>query len=623
MKDNISVITIVFKSCLCLILISHVELYNLTCPSEAHWKIRAKVNCNSTFKYFCLYNNVKEIYVEGCNGPDWDRKGSKRIFSGSFTRGNCTQNRYQPFNFQTNGGMSDCIFEKSICNEEGQIVYQADSTKDDRTCRCDYTKNYAFVKTPRNLCYCNPTEEDCSCYIRSCRLNYTLSTDYDCIQSGYQENPTCIYNTKHYETIEEKLPVKMENNSLWFHTSIKLERQSLTAATVFLCLCLILAIGGVLFAVYKSISKKLHRLKIYFLRRKTGTLPTDEVNFLRIVHLLFRVACPVLKMKLNDEIKPNELRKTLDENRLKMETQYRKNETIINDYQWGLLYNSVKGDQVKSDDFDIRLIMYLLRTLVNIKIGNVYPDPSDKSYNAALSRIKYIRNELTRRFAADLSEDKFNQYWDDIIQAVLTLVSELDIENDQETTRLIDNLKSMRIHEGCHLHHRDYKITCFTTEENNFLVVFYILAQIVYPLIKNEYYTKFPEWRINEISMDASRNQHTEYCKDDFNSKKQDTSLIKEQTHISLPKKEEPKNLDLRWMVCILNSKAKTEGNKDYTDELDVICDIQREIVQSSYGVLNDERLHDILQCLQKAVVHFGGKWNEEKLLHLQHTQIF
>lgn len=57
------------------ILTSHVELYNLTCPSVAHWKIRAKVKCNSTLKYVCLYNNVKEIYVEGCNGPDWDRKG--------------------------------------------------------------------------------------------------------------------------------------------------------------------------------------------------------------------------------------------------------------------------------------------------------------------------------------------------------------------------------------------------------------------------------------------------------------------------------------------------------------------------------------------------------------------
>lgn len=55
--------------------ISFVESYNLTCPSEAHWKTRARIRCNSISKYFCLYNNVEGVYLEGCLGPDWDRKG--------------------------------------------------------------------------------------------------------------------------------------------------------------------------------------------------------------------------------------------------------------------------------------------------------------------------------------------------------------------------------------------------------------------------------------------------------------------------------------------------------------------------------------------------------------------
>lgn len=102
--------------------------------------------------------------------------GSKRVFSLSFTRGNCSVNRYQPMIFRTNERMSECVFAKSICNEEGQILYQADSSKKDRTCRCDYAKNYAFIKIPRHFCYCIPSEEDCSCYIRSCPINHTLST---------------------------------------------------------------------------------------------------------------------------------------------------------------------------------------------------------------------------------------------------------------------------------------------------------------------------------------------------------------------------------------------------------------------------------------------------------------
>ncbi|CAG2211260.1 unnamed protein product [Mytilus edulis] len=156
--------------------IQQVELYNLSCPFQVNWKFRAEVYCNSTSAYFCLFNNAEGEYVEGCGGPDWDRKGSKRVFSLSFTRGNCSVNRYQPMIFRTNERMSDCVFAKSICNEKGQILYQADSSKKDRTCRCDHAKNYAFIKIPRHFCYCIPSEEDCSCYIRSCPVNHTLST---------------------------------------------------------------------------------------------------------------------------------------------------------------------------------------------------------------------------------------------------------------------------------------------------------------------------------------------------------------------------------------------------------------------------------------------------------------
>lgn len=53
-----------------------IKTFKLKCPSNASWKIRAQVKCNNTLKYFCLYNNVADKYVEGCNGPDWDRKGN-------------------------------------------------------------------------------------------------------------------------------------------------------------------------------------------------------------------------------------------------------------------------------------------------------------------------------------------------------------------------------------------------------------------------------------------------------------------------------------------------------------------------------------------------------------------
>lgn len=65
-------------------------------------------------------------------------------------------------------------------------------------------------------------------------------------------------------------------------------------------------------------------------------------------------------------------------------------------------------------------------------------------------------------------------------------------------------------------------------------------------------------------------------------------------------KEKESKNFDLRWMIYILKRKALEEGNEDDFSQLDVIYDIQREMVQSSSGMLNEERCHDILKCTKE-----------------------
>lgn len=102
-------------------------------------------------------------------------EGSKRIYAGHFSRGTCSLNRFQPIIFWTNGSLSDCIFAKSKCNDEGQIVYNDMSPSDDISCTCDTKKSYSFLKTSKYNFNCIPTEEDCSCYIKSCPENSTLS----------------------------------------------------------------------------------------------------------------------------------------------------------------------------------------------------------------------------------------------------------------------------------------------------------------------------------------------------------------------------------------------------------------------------------------------------------------
>lgn len=71
---------------------------------------------------------------------------------------------------------------------------------------------------------------------------------------------------------------------------------------------------------------------------------------------------------------------------------------------------------VTSEFFDVRLMIYLLCTLANFEIGNLYPVESDTKISAMLSRIKFIRNEATQSFEGELSEDQFDKYWDDIGQ---------------------------------------------------------------------------------------------------------------------------------------------------------------------------------------------------------------
>lgn len=143
--------------------------------------------------------------------------------------------------------MSDCIYAKSMCNEEGHIVYNDNSAKDDRTCRCNHKKNFSFIKTPRNLCYCIPTEEDCSCNIKP--VNYTLSADYDCVQKDYLDNQKYIDNNNNYIYLEEKKRIQTENNPFWLNvTTYKVKWRSSATTTVLFCLCFIHIIGELFLA---------------------------------------------------------------------------------------------------------------------------------------------------------------------------------------------------------------------------------------------------------------------------------------------------------------------------------------------------------------------------------------
>ncbi|CAG2192230.1 unnamed protein product [Mytilus edulis] len=152
---------------LLILIIGTATGYDLKCPAKAEWRLKGNISCSSEDKYVCLFHLLEEKYMENCLGSDRSSIGSKLVFQPLFNLAECDTGRYQPIVFTTHGN-SDCIYSKSKCADEGQLVFSNDSSSTDTACRCDYRQGYAFVTRPKNRCFCNPSDADCSCYKSTC-----------------------------------------------------------------------------------------------------------------------------------------------------------------------------------------------------------------------------------------------------------------------------------------------------------------------------------------------------------------------------------------------------------------------------------------------------------------------
>ncbi|XP_071147417.1 uncharacterized protein [Mytilus edulis] len=152
--------------------------YEFTCPSQAHWNFRAKSMCKPTTNYTCLFDiNLQiNVYRDRCNRPRILGPGYKYVFQPNLNRAACSANRYQPFIFET-VGYSDCTFKKSLCSSLGQETYANGDTRVDRKCICNTDRGYTFIMNSKNQCYCNPSTEDCSCYLGNNPYNETVGLE--------------------------------------------------------------------------------------------------------------------------------------------------------------------------------------------------------------------------------------------------------------------------------------------------------------------------------------------------------------------------------------------------------------------------------------------------------------
>ncbi|XP_076106133.1 uncharacterized protein LOC143074670 isoform X2 [Mytilus galloprovincialis] len=170
-------------SILYMVAVTETANINAKCPSGKNWYFRAKTYCSSVEKYTCLLDSVRNIYKENCNGPKTEPPGDKTVVnSGNFDTEPCSLDRFQPFSFSTSQG-NECVYKKSMCNAEGQLFYNNGTSRYDRKCICDYSKEFIFVSTKRvNMCSCDPKHEDCSCYIKHCSKGQILTPDYHCVK---------------------------------------------------------------------------------------------------------------------------------------------------------------------------------------------------------------------------------------------------------------------------------------------------------------------------------------------------------------------------------------------------------------------------------------------------------
>ncbi|CAC5362191.1 OBSCN [Mytilus coruscus] len=168
-----------------LILVHVCVAFPLKCPEPAQWSFRARGHCPDPSKYYCLKNDLINGFSENCIIFDFLQPGRKNVLRGGLDADICSSERYQPWpiKFYTNVS-TNCIFLKTACNEEGQLLHGKGNRNTDTTCRCDYTGGYDFLIKPQNLWFCVPSEEDCSCYLKTCQdSRYVLSQDYECINS--------------------------------------------------------------------------------------------------------------------------------------------------------------------------------------------------------------------------------------------------------------------------------------------------------------------------------------------------------------------------------------------------------------------------------------------------------
>ena len=98
-----------------------------------------------------------------------------------------------------------------------------------------------------------------------------------------------------------------------------------------------------------------------------------------------------------------------------------------------------------SKDFDITLMICLLRNLIPITIIDGLPSATDTSLRADLSRIKFYRNIIVHCDSALVDDTDFESYWKDVTPVIHNYFSFFKLTRTKGSRELFSSFGVLRL----------------------------------------------------------------------------------------------------------------------------------------------------------------------------------
>ena len=141
--------------------------------------------------------------------------------------------------------------------------------------------------------------------------------------------------------------------------------------------------------------------------------------------MLISLGSKVLRETFDRIIPPQSLQCTLKRNPAHAKLQSRRNEGILNCFQWSKLYPTTPSE-VSSAGFDIPLLMVLLRTICDLSPPpagwDAPPLPEDLSRESDIARLKYFMNAVSSHAGEGFVSDAvFSSHWQQIHDTMVRL----------------------------------------------------------------------------------------------------------------------------------------------------------------------------------------------------------